>query len=104
MNEYAQSAKMAHISYESLMSKVENNQSSNVVSLQMACLLSRSQKYEEDLREINEKHEEELQDKEDMCKRYKRDLDRALSKNKALEKEKRDLEEHLLTGVIRPFI
>ena len=35
-----------------------------------------------------------------MCKRYKRDLDRALSKNKALEREKRDLEEHLLVGVL----
>ena len=54
---------MAHISYDSLMNKVENNQSSNVVSLQMACLLKRSQKYEQDLQEINEKHEEEWQDK-----------------------------------------
>ena len=41
-----------------------------------------------------------MQDKEAMCKRYKRDLDRALIKNKALEKEKRDLEEHLLLGVL----
>ncbi len=93
-DEYAQSAKMAQVSYDSLMNKVENNQSPNVVSLQMACLLKRSQKYEQNLQEINEKHEEELQDEEDMCRRYKRDLERALNKNKALEKEKRDLEEH----------
>ena len=53
-DEYAQSAKMAQVSYDSLMNKVENNQSSNVVNLQMACLLKRSQKYEEYLREINE--------------------------------------------------
>ena len=65
---------MAQISYASMISKVENNQSSNVVSLQMACLLKRSKQYEQDLQEINEKHEEELQDKEDMCKRYKRGL------------------------------
>jgi hypothetical protein len=38
-----------------------------------------------------------------MCKRYKRDLERAISKNKSLEKEKRDLEEHLLTGVVPSF-
>jgi hypothetical protein len=99
-DEYAQSARMAQISYESLMNRVENNQSSNVVSLQMSCLKKRSEQYERDLKEINEKHEEELQDKEDMCKRYRRDLERALNKNRALEREKRDLEEHLLTGVL----
>ncbi len=90
-DEYAQSARMAQISYDSLMYKVENSQSSNVVSLQMACLLKRSKQYEQDLQEITEKHEEELQDKEDMCKRYKRDLERALNKNKALEREKRGI-------------
>jgi hypothetical protein len=99
-DEYSQSAKMAQVSYDSLINKVENNQSLNVVTLQMACLLKRSKKYEQDLLEINEKHEEELQDKEDKCRRYKRDLERTLSKNKALEKEKRGLEEHLLTGVV----
>ncbi len=83
-DEYAQSARMAQISYDSMINKVENNQSSNVVSLQMSCLKKRSEQYERDLKEIHEKHEEELQDKEDMCKRYKRDLERALSKNKAL--------------------
>ncbi len=84
-DEYAQSAKMAQVSYDSLMNKVENNQSSNVASLQMACLLKRTLKYERDIQEINEKHEEELQDKEDHRRRYKRDLERALNKNKALE-------------------
>ncbi len=54
--EYAQSAKMAQISYDSLMNKVENSQSSNVISLQMACLLKRTKKFEQDLQEINERH------------------------------------------------
>jgi hypothetical protein len=101
-DEYSQSAKMAHVSYDSLMKKVEDNKGPNVVSLQINCLLKRSKQYEKDLQEQREKHEEELQDKEDMCRRYKRDLERALNKNKALEKEKRDLEEHLLTGVVPP--
>ncbi len=73
-DDYSNSAKKAQVSYDVLMNRVEVNQSSNVVSLQMACLLKRTQKYERD--------EEELQDKEDLCKRYKRDLERALSKNK----------------------
>jgi hypothetical protein len=51
---------MAQISYASMISKVENNQSSNIVSLQMDCLLKRSKQYEQDLQDINEKHEEEL--------------------------------------------
>ena len=50
----------------------------------MACLLKRTQKYERDLKEINDKHEEELQEKEDLCKKYKRELERALRKNEAL--------------------
>jgi hypothetical protein len=48
-DEYAQSAKMAQISYDSLMNRVECNQSSNVVSLQISCLLKRSKQYEKDL-------------------------------------------------------
>ncbi len=99
-DEYANSAKLAQVTHDDLMNKVENNQSSNVVSLQMAGLLKRTQKYERDLREINEKHEEELQDKEDLCKKYKRDLERERNKNKALEQEMRDVEDRLMVGDI----
>jgi hypothetical protein len=99
-DDYVNSAKKAQVSYDVLMNRVEVNQSSNVVSLQMACLLKRTQKHERELQEIHEKHEEELQDKEDLCKRYKRDLERALSKTKALEQEKKDFEEQLMTGVV----
>ena len=99
-DEYAQSAKMAQFSYASMVSKVESSHGSNVVGMQMDCLLKRSKQYELDLQEITEKHMEELQDRDKLCIRYKRDLEKALSKNKALEKEKRDLEEHLLKGVL----
>ena len=66
---YASSAKLAQFSFDSMMTRVENNQSSNIISRQMACLKQRSEKYELELQEISEKHLEELQDKEDMCKR-----------------------------------
>ncbi len=62
-DEYASSAKMAQVNFDSLMNKVEGNQNPNFVSLQMACLLKRTQKYERELQEISEKHEEELQEK-----------------------------------------
>ena len=55
-DEYANSARMAQVSYDTLMDKVEGKQNSNVISLQMACLMKRTQKYERDLREINDKH------------------------------------------------
>ncbi len=91
-DEYAKSAAMAQVSYDSMMNKVESNQSTNVVKLQMAFLLKKTQKYERDLKEISEKHEEEMQDKEDLCRKYKRDLDRERNKNKALEQECENLE------------
>ena len=100
---YASSAKQAQVSFDSMMTRVENNQSANIISRQMACLKARSEKYELELQEISEKHLEELQDKEDLCKRYKRDLEKALQKNKVLEKEKRQLEDSLLSGGL-PFI
>ena len=46
-DEYAQSARMAQVSYDSIINRVESSQGSNVVNLQMACLLKRSQKYED---------------------------------------------------------
>jgi hypothetical protein len=90
-DEYSQSAKMAHVSYDSLMKRVEDNKGPNVVNLQISCLLKRSKQYEKDLQELNEKHEEELQDKEDMCARCKRDLDRALKKTKLSRKKRENL-------------
>jgi hypothetical protein len=45
-DEYAHSAKMAQVSYDNLINKVESTQSPNVASLQMACLLKRTLKYE----------------------------------------------------------
>ncbi len=69
-----------------------------------ACLKAqagkKTQKYERDLKEIREKHEEELQDKEDLCKKYKRDLERERNKNKALEREMKDFEDRLMVGDI----
>jgi hypothetical protein len=82
------------------MDKVEGKQNSNVISLQMACLMKRTQKYERDLQEISDKHEEELQEREALCNKYKRDLDRALRKNEALEKEKKDFEDQVMSGVV----
>ena len=99
-NEYANSAKMAQVNFDGLMNKVEGKQNPNVISLQMACLLRRTQKYERDLQEISDKHEEELQEKEALCNKYKRDLERALRKNEALEKEKRDFEDQVMSGVV----
>ncbi len=52
------------------------------------------------MKEINEKHEEELQDKEDLCKKYKRDLERERNKNKALERAMKDFEDRLMVGDI----
>jgi hypothetical protein len=49
-DEYAQSAKMALISYDSMINKVENNQSSNVVTMQMNCLRKRSEQHAQDLK------------------------------------------------------
>ncbi len=99
-DDYANSAKMAQVNFDSLMNKVEGKQNPNVVSLQMACVMKRTQKYERDLKEINEKHEEELQDKEALCNKYKREVDRLLFKNKALEQEQRDFEDQLMSGVV----
>jgi hypothetical protein len=42
-DEYANSARMAQVSYDTLMDKVEGKQNSNVISLQMACLMKRTQ-------------------------------------------------------------
>jgi hypothetical protein len=61
-----------------------------VVNLQLAFLLKKTQKYERNLREINEKHEEELQDKEDLCKKYKRALEQERNRNIILEREMKD--------------
>ena len=36
-DEYANSARLAHVHFDSLMNKIEGNQNPNVVSLQMAC-------------------------------------------------------------------
>ena len=57
-DKYAKSSEMEQVSYDSMMNKVESNQSNNVVNLQLAFLMKKTQKYERDLREINEKHEE----------------------------------------------
>ena len=99
-DEYANSAMMAQISYDTLMDKVEGNQNSNVISLQMAVLKKKNQEYERDLQEINEKHEEELQERQALCDKYRRDLDRANRKNQALEKAKKDFEDQVMSGVV----
>ena len=66
----------------------------------MACLVERNKRYERDLQEISVKHEEELLEKEFLCNKYKRDLERALRKNVALEKEKKDFEDQIMLGVV----
>ena len=99
-NEYAHSAKMAQVNFDSLMSKVEGKHNPNVMSLQMTLLKQKAQKHERELQDINDRHKEELQEKEALCNRYKRDLERALRKNQTLEKEKQDIEDQVMSGVV----
>ena len=91
-DEYANSAKMAQVNFYGLMNKVEGKQNPNVISLQMACLLQKTQRYERDLQEISDKHEEELQEKEALCNKYKRD--QVMSGD--FEKEKKDFEDQVM--------
>jgi hypothetical protein len=44
-DEYANAARLAQVTFDSLMEKVEGKQNPNVISLQMACLMQRTQKY-----------------------------------------------------------
>ena len=43
-DEYANAARLAPVTFDSLMEKVEGKQNPNVISLQMACLMQRTQK------------------------------------------------------------
>jgi hypothetical protein len=66
----------------------------------MALLKQKAERHEQELKDISDKHEEELQEKERLCNKYKRDLDKALRKNQALEKEKKDFEDQVMAGVV----
>jgi hypothetical protein len=93
---------MAQDTYDQMIQKVDGQQSVNVFGLQVECLKKRANRLEKELVEVMERHEGELKQKEDLCSKYKKELESEMKKNKFFQEEIRDYEEKVMHGLIPP--
>jgi hypothetical protein len=73
-----------------------------VVNFQLETLKKRALKYERQLVEATEKHEEELKEKEFLCDKQKKERIQERKRNKELEEELRAFEDSVMNGTALP--
>ncbi len=73
-----------------------------MVNFQLETLKKRALKYEQQLIEATEKHEEELKEKELLCDKQKKELLKERKRNKELEEELRAFEDSVMNGTALP--
>jgi hypothetical protein len=99
-DKYARSAHEATNSIEHTMQKIDQAQCDKVTNFQLECLRKRALRYEQELQEVTEKFEEEMRQKEIACDNQRKELAKERKKNKDLEKELRDYEDSVMSGVV----
>jgi hypothetical protein len=99
-DKYARSAHEATNSIEHTMQKIDQAQCDKVTNFQLECLRKRALRYEQELQEVTEKFEEEMKQKEIACDNQRKELAKERKKNKDLEKELRDYEDSVMSGVV----
>jgi hypothetical protein len=82
------------------MQKIDQAQCDNVVNFQLECLKKRAMKYEKELHDATEKYEEELKQREILSDKQKKELNQERQKNKDLEKELREYEDSVMSGIV----
>jgi hypothetical protein len=99
-DKYARSALEATNTVEQTMQKIDQAQCDNVINFQLECLKKRAQKYEQRLQDVTEKYEEELRQKEITSDNQRKELAKERKKNKDLEKELREYEDSVMSGIV----
>jgi hypothetical protein len=99
---YARSALEAASAVNQTIQKIDRVQSDKVVNFQLETLKKRALKFERQLAEAAEKHEEELKEKELLCDKQKRELLLERKRNKELEDELRAFEDSVINGTALP--
>ncbi len=99
---YARSAQEAAGAVNQTIQKIDQVQSDKVVNFQLETLKKRALKFERQLAEAAEKHEEELIEKELLCDKQKRELLLERKRNKELEDELRAFEDSVINGTALP--
>ncbi len=99
-DKYARSAHEAANSVEHTMQKIDQAQCDKVINFQLECLRKRALRSEQELQEVTEKFEEEIRQKETACDNQRKDLAKERKKNKDLEKELRDYEDSVMSGIV----
>ncbi len=99
---YARSALEAAGAVNQTIQKFDQVQGDKVVNFQLETLKKRALKFERQLAEAAEKHEEELKEKELLCDKQKRELLLERKRNKELEDELRAFEDSVINGTALP--
>jgi hypothetical protein len=99
---YARSAQEAAGAVNQTIQKFDQAQGDKVVNFQLETLKKRALKFERQLAEAAEKHEEELKEKELLCDKQKRELLLERKRNKELEDELRAFEDSVINGTALP--
>ena len=95
---YARSALEAASAVNHTIQKFDQVQGDKVVNFQLETLKKRALKFERQLAEAAEKHEEELKERELLCDKQKRELLLERKRNKELEDELRAFEDSVING------
>ncbi len=95
---YARSAQEAASAVNQTIQKIDQVQSDKVVNFQLETLKKRALKFERQLVEATEKHEEEF-----LCDKQKRELLLERKRNKELEEELRAFEDSVINGTAVPI-
>jgi hypothetical protein len=99
---YARSALEAASAVNQTIQKIDQVQCDKVVNFQLETLKKRALKFERQLAEVAEKHEEELKEKELLCDKQKKELLKERKRNKELEEELRAFEDSVINGTALP--
>jgi hypothetical protein len=99
---YARSALEAAGAVNQTIQKFDQAQGDKVVNFQLETLKKRALKFERQLAEASEKHEEELKEKELLCDKQERELLLERKRNKELEDELRAFEDSVINGTALP--
>jgi hypothetical protein len=99
---YARSALEAASAVNQTIQKIDQLQSDKVVDFQLETLKKRALKFEQQLVEATEKHEEELKEKELLCNKQKKELLKERKRKKELEEELLAYEDCVINGTALP--
>jgi hypothetical protein len=99
---YARSALEAASAVNQTILRIDQVQSDKVVNFQLETFKKRALKFEQQLVEATEKHEEELKEKELLYDKQKKELLKERKRNKELEEELRAYEDSVINGTAFP--